>query len=61
METTKGIAVAVDISAWSSDCDIVVLTGKREEILTPQTLKQAFNVDLKLIKTDNGRLWSIVE
>ena len=39
----------------------IVLTGKREEILTPQTLKQAFNVDLKLIKTDNGRLWSVVE
>lgn len=34
--------------------------GSREKILTPQTLKQAFGVDVELIKTPNGRLWSVV-
>ena len=39
----------------------IEVIGDREEILTTQTLKKAFNVDVKLIKTSNGRLWSIVE
>jgi len=39
----------------------IVFQGEREEILTSETLKKAFNVDIKLIKTENGRLWSIVE
>lgn len=39
----------------------IIFEGKREEILTPEILKQAFNVDIKLIKTDSGRFWSIVE
>lgn len=39
----------------------IIFEGKREEILTPEILKQAFNINIKLIKTDNGRFWSIVE
>ncbi len=39
----------------------IIFEGKREKILTPEILKQAFNVDIKLIKTENGRFWSIVE
>ena len=39
----------------------IIFEGKREEILTKETLKQAFNVDINLIKTQNGRLWSVVE
>lgn len=39
----------------------IAVEGKREEILTSQVLKQAFGVDIELIKTENGRLWSIVK
>lgn len=39
----------------------IIFEGKRDEILTPKILKEAFNVDINLIKTKNGRLWSIVE
>ncbi len=39
----------------------ILQEGKREEILTPNTLKEAFGVDVELIKTQNGRLWSIVK
>lgn len=39
----------------------IIYEGKRKDILTSQTLKNAFNIDIKLIKTANGRFWSIVE
>ena len=35
--------------------------GKRKEILTSEILKQAFGINIKLIQTENGRLWSVVE
>ena len=35
--------------------------GKRDEVLTPEILKRAFGVNIQLIKTLNGRFWSIVE
>ncbi|MBE7706989.1 MAG: ATP-binding cassette domain-containing protein [Cyanobacteria bacterium SIG30] len=35
--------------------------GARDEVLTENNLKEIFNLNVKLIKTDNGRLWSIVE
>ncbi len=35
--------------------------GKREDVLTEKNLKDIFNVDVKLVKTENGRLWSVVE
>lgn len=35
--------------------------GSREEILTPESLKKAFGIDINLIKSNNGRLWSIIE
>jgi len=34
--------------------------GTREEVLTAETLKRAFGVEVDLIKTPNGRLWSVV-
>lgn len=33
--------------------------GSREEVLTPKNLKTAFGIDIKLIKTENGRLWAL--
>lgn len=39
----------------------IEVEGQRDEILTSTTLKKAFGVDIRLIKTENGRLWSVVE
>ncbi len=38
----------------------VEFTGSREEVLCEENLKKAFGVDISLIKTPNGRLWSVV-
>lgn len=35
--------------------------GSREEVLTEQNLKNAFDLDIKLIKTDSGRFWTVIE
>lgn len=39
----------------------ILFEGTKEEILTANSLKNAFGVDVDLIKTQNGRLWSIVK
>ncbi len=35
--------------------------GSREEVLTEQNLKDAFDLDIRLIRARNGRLWSVIE
>jgi iron complex transport system ATP-binding protein len=35
--------------------------GSRDEVLTEQNLKAAFNLDIRLIRARNGRLWSVIE
>lgn len=35
--------------------------GSREDVLTEQNLKNAFDLDIKLIKTDSGRFWTVIE
>lgn len=39
----------------------IIIEGNREEILTTKTLKNAFGVDIELVTTSNGRIWSIVK
>ena len=39
----------------------ILFEGKREEVLTKENLKTAFDVDLNLIETKEGRLWGVVE
>ena len=35
--------------------------GSREEILTEESLKAAFGIDVKLLKANSGRLWTIID
>lgn len=35
--------------------------GKREEVLSAENLKRTFGIDIKLIKTDSGRLWALTD
>ena len=35
--------------------------GSRDEVLTEQNLKAAFDLDIRLIRARNGRLWTIIE
>ena len=35
--------------------------GAREEVLTEQNLRDAFELDIPLIKAKNGRLWTVIE
>ncbi len=35
--------------------------GEREEVLTEANLKNAFDLDIRLIKTSSGRLWTVIE
>ena len=39
----------------------IIFVGKKDEVLTKQNLKNVFGIDIKLIKTQNGRLWSFIE
>ncbi len=34
--------------------------GSRDEVLTEENLKNAFDLDIQLIKTDKGRLWTVI-
>ncbi|MBR5195690.1 MAG: ATP-binding cassette domain-containing protein [Akkermansia sp.] len=34
--------------------------GSREEVLTEQNLRDAFDLDIRLIRARNGRLWSVI-
>jgi len=40
---------------------VIDITGKREDVLTEENLKNAFNIDVKLLKSNNGRLWAITD
>ena len=35
--------------------------GSRDEVLTEANLKAAFDLDIRLIRARNGRLWSVIE
>ena len=37
------------------------ICGSRENILTEENLKKAFDLNVKLIQSDSGRLWAITE
>ena len=35
--------------------------GARDAVLTEENLKAAFELDIRLIRARNGRLWSVIE
>ena len=35
--------------------------GSRDQVLTEQNLRAAFDLDIRLIRAHNGRLWSVIE
>ena len=39
----------------------IVANGTRDEILTGDKLKEAFDFDIRLIHTSSGRLWTVIE
>ena len=39
----------------------IVFSGEKDDVLTEQNLKDVFGINIKLLKTENGRLWSIIE
>ncbi|MBE6427624.1 MAG: ATP-binding cassette domain-containing protein [Planctomycetaceae bacterium] len=39
----------------------ILADGPREEVLTEKNLKQAFDMDLKLIRTESGRFWTVID
>lgn len=38
----------------------IVARGSRDEVLTEPNLREAFDLNIQLIKTDTGRLWSVI-
>lgn len=38
----------------------IVARGTRDEVLTEENLKNAFDLDIQLIRTDKGRLWTVI-
>ena len=38
----------------------IVAYGSRDEVLTEENLKDAFELDIQLIKTEKGRLWTVI-
>ncbi len=38
----------------------IVKSGNRDQILTEENLQLAFDIPIKIVKTDNGRLWPII-
>ena len=38
----------------------IVAHGSRDEVLTEENLKDAFELDIQLIKTEKGRLWTVI-
>ena len=39
----------------------ILAYGERDEVLTEQNLRDAFELDIRLIRARNGRLWSVIE
>ena len=35
--------------------------GSREEVLTEENLKKAFGLNIRLIRSNNGRFWTVIE
>ena len=39
----------------------IIVSGTRDEVLTEANLKRAFDMDLKLVHTQSGRYWTVIE
>lgn len=39
----------------------ILFSGTKNEVLTTENLKKVFDIDIKLLTTQNGRMWSIIE
>jgi iron complex transport system ATP-binding protein len=39
----------------------IVAEGLRDEVLTEPNLKQAYELDIRLIKTDKNRYWTVID
>ncbi len=39
----------------------IMAWGQREEVLTEPNLRAAFDLDIRLIRAQNGRLWTVIE
>lgn len=39
----------------------ILVNGPREEVLTEENLKLAYDMDLKLVQTHSGRYWTVIE
>ncbi len=39
----------------------IMAYGGRDEVLTEENLRAAFNLDIRLIRARNGRLWTVIE
>lgn len=39
----------------------ILAHGLREEVLTEENLRQAFDLEIRLIQAKNGRLWTVIE
>lgn len=39
----------------------IAASGSRDTVLTEENLRHAFDLDIRLIKTDTGRLWTVID
>lgn len=39
----------------------IIANGPREQIISEDSIKNAFDIDVKLIKTENNRYWTILK
>ena len=39
----------------------IMFSGSKNEVLTNENLKTVFGIDIKLLATKNGRIWSVIE
>ncbi len=39
----------------------IMASGEREDVLTEENLRAAFELDIRLIRARNGRLWTVIE
>ncbi len=39
----------------------ILASGSRDEVLTEENLKRAFDFDIRLIKTKAGRFWTVID
>ena len=38
----------------------IMFEGAKNEVLTEENLKKVFGIDIKLVTTENGRIWSVI-